>query len=236
VKKLQQRHLEQLECEHSMEQSRTPLRPGLSIDIFDHERHVKSMIYDVINRRIIIAQTFPPLAIRDLNREISLTFLVRKDGQPVRYGVKAKITDFIINYRLASSEVTAVGIEQKSRLDTYNLRLDFRVRPPKDSNLNIEWKGKRLNIIDISAGGFQFSYLGNDLPEMNEELEIALIIDEYYFKLAAKVLRVTSPVSQYWDLHYVGEKFLGNSRDYERYLMRKILEIQRKLLIEGKLV
>lgn len=219
-----------------MEQSRTPLRPGLSIDIVDHERHMKSMIYDVINRRIVIAQTFPPLTNHDLSREISLTFLVRKDGQLIRYGLQAKVTDFITNYRLASSEVIAVGIEQKSRLDMYNLRLDFRVRPPKDSNLNIEWRGRKLNIIDISAGGFQFSHPGDDLPEMNEELKIALIIDEYYLKLAAKVLRVSAPTSQHSDLHYVGEKFVGNSRDYERYLMRKILEIQRKLLVEGKLV
>jgi len=34
----------------------------------------------------------------------------------------------------------------------------------------------------------------------------------------------------------VGVMFVGKSRDYERYLMRKILDIQRKLLIDGKLV
>jgi hypothetical protein len=219
-----------------MEQSRTPIRPGLSIDIVDQSRHMKSLIYDVINRRIIIAQTTPPLTKHNLNRDISLTFLVRKDGQPVRYGVQAKVTDFINNYNLSSSEVTAVGLEQKTRLDIYNLRLDFRVRPPADSNLSIEWKGQRLNILDISVGGFQFSYRGEDAPEMNQEFKITVIIDEYFLELAAKVLRITAPVSHDPDLHYVGAKFMGNSRDYERHLMRKILEIQRKLLIEGKLV
>ena len=208
----------------------------MSLDIFDQERHMKSLIYDVINRRIIIAQTSPPITKYILNRLISLTFLVRKDGQPVRYGVQAKVTDFITNYELASSRVTAVGLEQKTRLDTYDLRLDFRLRPPPNNELSIEWEERKLNIIDISAGGFQFSYRGGDLPKMKNEFKISLIIDEYFFKLTAKVLNIAAPVSQDPDLHYVGAKFIGNSRSYERYLMKKILEIQRKLLTEGKLV
>ena len=217
-----------------MEQSRTPIRPGMPLDIIDQSSHMKSMTYDVINRRIIIAQTTPPLTKYNLNREVFLTFLVKKDGQPTRYGVQAKVTDFITNYRLASSEVTAVGLEQKTRLDTYDLRLDYRVRPPADSNLSIERKGQRLNIIDISVGGFQFSYRGKDAPEMKEEFKIALIIDESFLRTPAKVLRLTTNVSDP-NLHYVGAKFMGGSRDYERSLTRKILEIQRKLIIEGKL-
>jgi hypothetical protein len=218
-----------------MEQSRTPIRPGLTLDIVDKERHMKSLIYDVINRRIIIAQTSPPLTKHYLNRELSLTFLVRKDGQPVRYGVQARVTDLIHNYRLASSEVEAVGLEQRTRLDTYNLRLDFRVRPPADSDLSIEWEGQKLNIIDISVGGFQFSYRGDDLPEIQEEFKITLVIDDYFLELGAKVLRIMSPVPHDPHLRYVGALFMGKSRDYERYLMRKVLDIQRKLLIDGKL-
>jgi hypothetical protein len=206
----------------------------MSVDIIDQTRLMKSMIYDVINRRIIIAQTTPPLTQYNLNWEISLTFLVNKDGQPVRYGVQAKVTDFITNYKLASSDVTAVGLEQKTRLHTYDLRLDYRVRPPADSNISIEQKGQRLNIIDISAGGFQFSYRGKDAPKVKEELKITLIIDESFFKISAKVLRLTTNVSNDPNLHYVGAKFTGGSRDYERYLMRKILEIQRKLITDGK--
>jgi hypothetical protein len=219
-----------------MEKDRTLIRPGLNLDIVDKERHMKSLIYDIIGRRIIIAQTSPPLTKHSLNRELSLTFVVRNEGQPVRYGVQAKVTDFIASYRLASSEVEAVGLEQRTRLDTYNLRLDFRIRPPADSNLTIEWRGQRLNIIDVSVGGFQFSYRGDDLPEIHEEFKIALVIDDYFLELGAKVLRITSPLSHDPHLRYVGAVFMGKSRDYERYLMRKILDIQRKLLIDGKLV
>ncbi len=217
-----------------MEQSMTPIRPGMPLDIIDQNRLMKSMTYDVINRRIIIAQTTPPLTQYNLNREISLTFLVNKDGQSVRYGVQAKVTDFITDYKLASSEVTAVGLEQKTKLDTYDLRLDYRVHPPADSNIRIERKGQMLNIIDISAGGFQFSYRGEDAPKMKEELKIALIIDESFLEISAKVLRITTNASRDPNLHYVGAKFMGGSRDYERYLMRKILEIQRKLITDGK--
>lgn len=208
----------------------------MSLDVFDQERHMKSIIYDVINRRIIIAQTSPPITKYILNRLISLTFLVKKDGQPVRYGVQAKVTDFITKYELASSEVTAVGLEQKTRLDIYDLRLDFRLRPPINSDLSILWQERKLNILDISAGGFQFSYRGRDLPEMKKDFNISLIIDEYFLKLEAKVLKIAAPVPNDPDLQYVGAKFMGDRRNYERYLMRKILEIQRKLLTEGKLV
>lgn len=219
-----------------MEKSKTTIRPGLSVDIVDRSGHMKSTIYDVINSRIIIAQTSPSMTKDNLNREVSLTFLTKKDGQPVRYGVQAKVTDFITDYKLTSSEVEAVGLEQKTRLDTYNLRLDFRVRPPADSNLSIEWKGRRLNVIDLSVGGFQFSYRGDDLPETHEEFKIALIIDDYFLELAAKMMRITKPVPHDPHLLYAGAAFMGKSRDYERYLMRKILDIQRKLLIDGKLV
>jgi hypothetical protein len=219
-----------------MDQSRSPIRPGLTLDIVDKERHMKSMIYDVINRRIIIAQTTPPLTKYNLNRDLSLTFLVKKEGQPIRYGVQARVTDLIPNYKLSSSEVAAVGLEQRTRIDTYNLRLDFRVRPPADSNLSIEWKGQSLNIIDISVGGFLFSYRGDNLPEIQEEFKITLVIDDYFLELGAKLLRVTRPVAHDPELYYLAVKFVGSSRDYERYLMKKILEIQRKLLIDGKLV
>jgi hypothetical protein len=213
-----------------------PIRPGMLIDIIDQNRHMKSMIYDVINRRIIIAQPSPPLTKHSLNREISITFLVKKDGHPVRHEVRARVTDFITNYHLASSEVTAVGLEQKTGLGRYDLRMDYRVRPPADSNLGIARKGQRCNIIDISVGGFQFSHRGEDAPKMEEEFEIALMIDERTIKLSAKVSRITMPVSHDPDLLHVGAKFMGDSRNYERHLRRKILEIQRKLLAEGKLV
>jgi len=219
-----------------MEQITTLIKPGLSLDIVAPGRHMRSIIYEVINRRIIIAQTHPPLTTEDLDREVSLTFLVRTDEQPLRYGIQAIVTEFIASYQLVSSEVEAVVLEQQTRVDAYNLRLEFRVRPPANSKLNIEWKGRRLNIIDISVGGFQFSYKGNDFPQMHEEFRIALIIDNAFLELTAKVLRIMSPVFMGPDLHYIGAQFIGNSRNYERHLTRKILEIQRKLLIEGKLV
>jgi len=206
----------------------------MPLDVVDQGRHMKSMIYDVINRRIIIAQTSPPLTKYSLNKEISLTFLLRKDGQPVRYGVQAKVTDFIRDYKLVSSEVMAVGLEQMVGQNVYDLRLDYRVRPPVDSNLRIECKGQRLNIIDMSVTGFQFSSRDKDEPKIGEELKISLIIDERILDLSAKILKITAPVSHDLTLHYLGAKFIGNSRDYEQYLMRKIIEIQRKLLVEGK--
>ena len=206
----------------------------MPLDVVDVDRHMKSITYDVINNRIIIAQTFPPLTKYNLNKEISLTFLVKKDDQYVRYGVQAKVTDFITDYKLASSEVMAVGLEQKNRQSVYDLRLDYRVRPPADSNLRIEYNGESLNIIDMSAGGFQFSSRNKDEPKIGEEFKIALIIDEHSLRLSAKALKIAMPVSHDPNLHYLGAKFIGDSRYYEQYLMKKIIEIQRKLMVDGK--
>lgn len=217
-----------------MKQTKIPVRPGMPIDVVDLDRNMKSMIYDVIDRRIIIAQTAPPLTRYNLNKLISLTFLTKKDGKPFRYGVQAKVTDFISDYKLASSEVMAVGLEQKTRQNAYDLRMDYRVRPPVDSDLLIELKGERLNIIDLSVSGFQFSSRDKDEPKIGEEFKISLIIDGHLLELPAKILKMTVPASHDPTLHYLGAKFIGNSRDYEQSLMKKIIEIQRKLLVDGK--
>ena len=214
---------------------KTTIRPGMPLDIVDADRHMKSMTYDVINKRIIIAQTVPPLTKYNLNKQISLTFVVKQNGHPVRYGVQAKVTGFEADYKLASSEVMAVGLEQTSKQSVYDLRLDYRVRPPADSNLRIEYKGEYLNIIDMSAGGFQFSIRDKDEPKIGEEFDISLIIDDHSLRLAAKAMKMAMPVSHDPALHYLGAKFIGNTRYYEQYLMKKILEIQRKLMVDGKI-
>ncbi|MCK9363548.1 MAG: PilZ domain-containing protein [Syntrophales bacterium] len=218
-----------------MEKSRTAIRPGISIDVVDQDRHMKSIAYDVIDRRIIIAQTAPPLTKYNLNREITLTFILKQGGTPFRYGLQARVTDFIPNYKLASTEVVAVGLERTTNPEICNLRMDFRVHSPADSNFAIEMKGRKLSIIDVSAGGFQFSYRGDDLPRINEDFEMTLIIDGDSLRLKANVLRITTPLHHDRSLRHVCVKFVGSSREYERHLMKKIIEIQRKLLNEGKL-
>ncbi|MHB8829675.1 MAG: PilZ domain-containing protein [Syntrophales bacterium] len=218
-----------------MEQGKTAIRPGMSLDVLDEDRRMKSIAYDVIDRRIIIAQTAPPLTKYNLNREITLSFIIKKGGNPFRYGLQARVTDFISHYRLASTDVMAVGLERKTNPEICNLRMDFRVHSPADSNFAIEMKGRPLSIIDISAGGFQFSFRGNDLPEIDENFAITLFIDGDCLRLMANILRVTTPLPNDRSLRHVSAKFVGSSREYERYLMKKIIEIQRKMLNEGKL-
>jgi hypothetical protein len=211
------------------------IRPGLATDIVDQKRHLKSMIYDVIERRIIIAQTVPPLTKFNLKKRIVLTFLVKEDGHHVRYGVYAEVTDFIQNYELASADVMAVGLAQKTGIAPYDLRSDFRVRLPAGSGIDIQWNAHLLNIINISLGGAMFSYRGSDLPGIGGELKIALIIDEYFFKLSAMVLGVTTPIVHDPEMRFVRVKFVGSGREHKQPLMKKLLDIQRKLICEGKL-
>ncbi len=60
-----------------MEKHRPLIRPGLSVDIVSRSGHIKSSLYEVITRRIIIARTSsPPMTEEDLNREVFFTFLM----------------------------------------------------------------------------------------------------------------------------------------------------------------
>ena len=217
-----------------MEQHKTLIRPGLPLDITDRDRHMKSIIYDAVDHRIIIAQTSPPLTKYNLNKEISLSFNITKGGQTVRYLVKALITDFIYNYKIASTDVIAVGLKQMTNPAPYDHKPDVRIHPPSDCNLAVEWKNRRVTIDDISAGGLQFIYRGRDLPLINQEILIKLIINGDRFNLAEEVLGITMPASHDSDLHHIRTKFTGDRRDYQRPLMKKIIEIQRSLIADGR--
>jgi len=94
----------------------------------------------------------------------------------------------------------------------------------------IELKGRPLSIIDISAGGFQFSFCGNDLPEIAENCAITIFIGGECLRMTANILRITTPLPIDRSLRHVSAKFFGSSREYERCLLKKIIEIQRKIL------
>jgi hypothetical protein len=150
--------------------------------------------------------------------------------------VQAEVVDFIKNYALVSTSVMAVEVEQKNRIDIYDLRMDFRVRPPAGSDLCIEMKNQLLNVIDTSVGGFRFSYRGHDLPIPGQEIEIKLIVGGVCFNLSAVILGITAPAFHDPKIRIVRAEFTGSRRDYEQCLMKKIIEIQRKLLAAGRLL
>jgi hypothetical protein len=212
------------------------MRPGLAAVIVDQERHMKSMIYDVIDRRIIIAQTVPPLTKFSLKQRVILTFLVRTDGLPSRYGINAEVTDIIKDYELVSTTVFAIGLLQKGEIEKYDLRFDFRTRPPAASGIEIVWRKKALNIIDISLGGMKFSYREDDCPAVNVEIKLTMEIDGLQIPVSAMVQRVTTPSPNDSNVHHVQVQFTAGRQMYEQPLMRKTIEIQRKLIADGMLL
>jgi hypothetical protein len=197
---------------------------------------MKSMIYDVADRRIVIAQTAPPLTRFSLKQRIVLTFLVRTDGIFIRYGVNAEVTDILKDYQLARAAVIAIGLLQRGDVIKYDLRRDFRVRPPASSGIEIVWRRRALNIIDVSLGGIKFSCRGDDFPAANMEIMLTMAIDESQISVSAIVLGVTTPSSSAPDVHHVRAQFTTDRQAYEQPLMRKMIEIQRKLIADGMLL
>jgi hypothetical protein len=212
------------------------IRPGLAADVVDKNRHMKSMIYEVIDRRVIIAQTAPPLTKFSLKHQIILTFLVRTGGSPQRYGVNAEVMEIIMEYDLASTTVVAIGLLQKGGIEKYDLRSDFRVPLPVGSGIDVSWNRRPLHVIDLSLGGVKFSYRGDDFPAVNKEIKLAVSIDGQVLYLSAMVLGVTTPASQDPDVHHVRVMFTSSRSAYEQHFMKKMIDIQRRLIAEGKLL
>ncbi len=212
------------------------IRPGLAAVIVAQERYMKSMIYDVADRRIIIAQTVPPLTKFSLKQRIVITFLVRTDGIFIRYGVNAEVTDILKDYQLAQATVIAIGLLQRGDVIKYDLRRDFRIRPPASSGIEIVWRKRALNIIDISLGGIKFSCRGDDFPAANMEIELTMVIDGSQIPVSAMVQGVTTPSSNDSDMHHVRVQFTTGRQVYEQPLMRKMIEIQRSLIADGMLL
>jgi|GEM_PF-1308398 len=55
---------------------------------------MRSIAYDVIDRRIVIAQTVPLLAKYNLNREITLNFIIKKGGNNFSLWITIHCTRF----------------------------------------------------------------------------------------------------------------------------------------------
>ncbi|MFB3926151.1 MAG: PilZ domain-containing protein [Syntrophales bacterium] len=215
------------------------IKPGLSVDIVvntDYVREItdvrRAVIYDMEKNKIIVSQTNPPFTRFYLNKGVTVTYFIRREGELTRVGYFGRLTD-IINYNLHSSKmVQAVVIELKSGREQYDLRMHFRVRPTSDSNLELRVRGERVSIIDISIGGARFSHKRSGwMIGSNEILKVLLIVDGEEFEIDTKVLRAWSPYTERRQefLEYVSVQFLNIDRRLNYLLGGKIFEIEREL-------
>ncbi len=194
------------------------LKAGASVDIvFENEimksnaHYLKAVVYDYEKDLITISQTSPALNRTFLDRRILVTFLVHIERRVLRFGFPARLIDHITNYQI------------------------FRVRIPSESDLSLFFKEEKVNLMDISIGGAQFTYPKRYLFQSGDLVTCTLIIGTAIFNVNAKVrsVRTSSAPAANKSLQYVAVEFNHDNKQMDAQLSKAILDIERDLLSKG---
>jgi len=191
-----------------------------------------SIVHDVLGKKVIIAQTDPPISRTHMNKEVFVTYLDRQEGRPARYGFRAKIADFIKDYELASGQrVQAVALARESALEPYNLRMFFRLEPPDNCGIDIFVNGQKMNILDISIGGASLSHNKTHHFKVDEEVKIILVVGERAYQTESRVVRIAEPEDERMktSLEFVSIEFINLNGHIKNELGRKIRDVEREL-------
>jgi hypothetical protein len=215
------------------------IKAGTTVNIIvniDYRKEIvetrNSIVHDVTDNKIIIAQTDPPISRTKTNKEVYATYLEREGGKPARYGFPAKIVGFMKDYELASQEKTqAVVLLREGLREPYNLRMFYRLEPPSHCGIDIFVNGIKVSILDISIGGASFSHNRIYPFKVNEEAKIILVIGERASQIEAKVVRTWEPENEKAkkSLEFVSIQFLDMKGHIKNELGRKIRDVERDL-------
>jgi hypothetical protein len=214
------------------------IHPGSSVDLILHLDPLKeearsfrrATVYDAEGEQYILSQTTPPIRKSDLGKSVNITSLIRRGDLRVRCGFFGKLHDIISDYQLNShKKVLALTVVRTSPIETYNLRLHYRVRPGKDWSRRIEVDSMPVNLIDISLGGTLFIHSNENPIEYGQEIQVAYTDnDGNRHIIPSTVKRVWTPLEmRHTGIEYVAVQFMNMDKDLERELGREIIEIQR---------
>ncbi|MEQ8163044.1 MAG: PilZ domain-containing protein, partial [Smithellaceae bacterium] len=118
-----------------------------------------------------------------------------------------------------------------------DFRMHFRIKPPSQNRINLFFQEEKVHLIDISLGGAQFAYPKSCSFLRGDKINIKLTIDGRDFDLQAKVRHIFIPYKYFaqGSIQYVSVEFDYNNLQLETAMGRAIIEIERKLLSEGKI-
>lgn len=218
------------------------LRPGMAIDMVlemsDPNRAMKSIIYDIIGRRIIIAQTTPPLLRSNLDERVRVSFIVKVKGiKDARLAFSANIIEFMPGYEMSSQlTVPAIVLEQKTELKEIDRRMFFRIPPPLNSDLTIMVRNEKVSIIDISLGGAKIVHSAGYELQPQEEMEMSIIVQRRRFNVKAKVIRTEQKFNpaKAKKVQITSVQFAADDRELSHALARMIMMMERQHLAKGK--
>ncbi|HOP84944.1 MAG TPA: PilZ domain-containing protein [Syntrophorhabdaceae bacterium] len=215
------------------------IKPGLNIKIILPSHNNEdvsdirgSIIYDVIDKEIIIAQTEPEITEDKLGEHIIVTFLVKEKTGKTRFRILAQIKEFIKTYKLTSQGKThAIRLIKVTNPEIYNLRGFYRVELPHRTDIELYIFNNKVNLIDISLGGAKVSHNGDFDFKAGDIIKIILLIDKKPYELDAQVLRTWYPSDYRFHqaLQYMALEFLGMTMKVQNIFSRKLIEIQRHM-------
>ena len=216
------------------------INPGMSVNIVadvDVDKEItevrNAIVYDIEGTRLVLSQTNPPFTKYHIDKEITVTYIVKgKDGLS-RIGFSAKLVGILNDYSLYGSNlVEALTVLRKSGLKTYDLRMHYRIRPRSDSGIHIYVGNERVSLMDISMGGARFCHSKDQRIESRTIINIILELDAQKFNLEAKTVNVWHPseAGRRAELEYVSVQFMKLDKNCSHILSGKILAIQRELL------
>jgi hypothetical protein len=216
------------------------INPGMSVNIVadvDMDKEItevrNAIVYDVEGAKLVLSQTNPPFTKYHLDKEITVTYIVKgKDGLS-RIGFTGKVVGILNDYSLYSSNVVqALNVLRKGGLKTYDLRMHYRISPKSDSGIRIYLGNERVSLIDISMGGARFCHSKDRPIESRTVINMILELDAEKFNLEAKTVNVWYPseAGRRVDLEYVSVQFLKLDKNCSHNLSGKILAVQRELL------
>ncbi len=219
------------------------IRPGhtirivLGLDPTKGRVFVKgSVAYDVREETAILAQTDPPISTSMLDKEIVVTYLIRKSDVMVRHGFRARIAEFV-DYMLDSGRMAkALKVEMVGEAGPYSVRTSNRVTPTGQSDLSMAIRGTAIKVLDISLGGARFSY------HKSLELQPATVVraniemDGRTYGLEARVLRTRDGIDEGFshDLRFASVEFINPDRAFEHALSRKIQAVGKESVHKEK--
>ena len=111
-----------------------------------------AIIYDINGSDVILSQTNPPVTGgRHIGKYVSVTYLIREQGDVARYGFEGKVIDVIKEYNLSSSKmVSAILIKKHTGIKQYDLRMHYRVKPKlSDGPITLYMENKKASLLDI---------------------------------------------------------------------------------------
>jgi hypothetical protein len=216
------------------------INPGMSVNIVadvDVDKEItevrNAIVYDVDGAGLVLSQTNPPFTKYHINKEITVTYIVKGTDDLSRIGFSGKLVGILNDYSLYGSNVVhALTVSRHGGLKKYDLRMHYRISPKSDSGIHIYAGNERVSLIDISMGGARFCHSKDHPIESRTIINIILELDAQKFNLEAKTVNVWYPseAGRRADLEYVSVQFMKMDKNCSHILSGKILAIQRELL------